>query len=64
MAYGISQTRGAAVSGLCCSHSNARSKVHLLLIPLACGNPGSLTHLGKPGIEPHPHGDYVGFLTH
>ena len=50
MAYGISQTRGAAVSGLCCSHSNARSKVHLLLIPLACGNPGSLTHLGKPGI--------------
>ena len=32
--------------------------------PAACGNAGSLTQWVSQGLNPHPHGDRVRFLTH
>ena len=55
-AYGGSQARGrigAAAAGLCQSHSNAGSELHLWPMRReARGHAGSLTHSGRPGIEP------------
>ena len=34
------------------SHRNARSEPHPQLTTTACGNTGSLTHQGRPGIKP------------
>ena len=66
-AHGSSQARGSNPShsaSLCHSHSNTRWELHLQSTP----------HLGQCGIlnplsdardlNPHPHGHYVGFLTH
>ena len=54
MAYGSSQARGvigAVVTGLCHSHSNARSEPHLWPSP-QLSNARSLTHWPRPRIKP------------
>ena len=53
-AHGGSQARGligATATGLCHSHSHARSKLSVTYAT-AQGNAGSLTHWVKPGIKP------------
>ena len=66
VAYGSSWARGqigAAVAGLCHSHDNAGSKLHLrpTLQLVAMPDPEP-TEQGQ-GSNLYPHGDYVGFLT-
>ena len=63
-AYGGFQIRGrirAVATGLCHSHSNARSELHLR--PTAHSYAGSLTHWWRPGIEPASSGILARFIS-
>ena len=54
-AYGSSQARGwigAAAAGLCHSHNNTRSELHLWPVLQLVAMPDPLTNWMKPGIEP------------
>ena len=64
-AYGGSQARDqirTVVTGLRCSHSNARSEPHQWLIS-AHGNAWSLTHWARPGIWPASSWFLIGFVN-
>ena len=66
-AYGGSQARGlirTAAAGLHQSHSNAGSEPSLQSTPQAHGNDGSLTHWGRPGINPETSWFLLGFVNH
>ena len=55
---------GVVATGLCWSHSNARSKLlHLRPTPIAHGNSGSLTHWVRPGIESTCSWILIGFVS-
>ena len=58
----------AAAAGLCHSHSNAGSWIRATsatyTTTMAHGNPGSLTHWAKPGIEPVSSWMLVRFTNH
>ena len=55
---------GAIATGLCQSHSNARSEPRLRPTTIAQGTAGSLTHWARPGIEPATSWLLVGFVNH
>ena len=67
VAYGHSQIRGqtgAGAASLRRSHSNAGSEPCLWPTPTAHGKAGSLTHSGRPGIEPASSWMLVRFINH
>ena len=66
VAYGGSQARGlsgAVVTGLCQSHSNARSELRLRRTPQFTATPVALSHWVRAGIEPASSGMLVDFIT-
>ena len=66
MAYGGSQVRGpngAAAAGLCQSHSNARSELHLQSTPQLVATPDPLPTEQGQGSNLQPHGSCSDSLT-
>ena len=66
-AYGSLQTRDqirAVAADLCHSHGNTTSELHLQPMPQLVATPNPYPIEEAQALNLHPHGLYVGFLTH